>query len=96
MKPEDSLDEIYNVYVQAYKQYYDDDEYLTKKASNGKGGKIDSKQWVRKKSDIIYLINKYGTFEEEDRQREINIIKQKEEKERKKLEKEEKDKKKKN
>ena len=70
MKSGDSLDEIYNEYVKAHIQYYSDDEYLTKNAWNGKGGAIDAKQWGRKRSDITDLIKKYGTFEEENRQKE--------------------------
>ena len=95
MKPGDSLDKIYNEYVEAYIQYYGDDEYLTKNAWNGKGRKIESKQWGRKRSDITDLIKKYGTFQEEDRQREEQDRKKKEQQARKKLEKEEQERKKK-
>ena len=58
MKPGDSLDVIYNEYVQFYKQYYYDDEYSPKDTVNLKGDKLDSKQWGKKRAEIFNLINK--------------------------------------
>ena len=65
LKPGDSLDEIYNNYVENYIKYYNDTKYLSKNALNNKGGIIDSKHWGRKAADIKNKIQQYGTFQEE-------------------------------
>ena len=40
---EDSLDANYKKYVENYKGYYNDNNFLTKESLNNRGGKIDSK-----------------------------------------------------
>ena len=58
---------MYKEYVKLYKQYFNNDKYLTLDGLNNQGNKIDSKLWARKITDLNNAIQKYGTFQEETR-----------------------------
>jgi len=49
----------YKDYVSAYKQYYDDEDYETKKSA------ISAAGWALKKNAILKKINEFGTYEEQ-------------------------------
>jgi len=49
----------YKDYVSAYKQYYNDEDYETKKSA------ISAAGWALKKNAILKKINEFGTYEEQ-------------------------------
>ena len=65
IEKEDNLDDNYKKYVEAYKSYYNNNDYLKKDDLNNQKGKIDSKLWGRKATDINNSISQYGTYEGE-------------------------------
>ena len=59
-----TFDENYKDYLDAYKQFYNDENYKRIGDKNKKGGEITSGNWGSMATHLMEQINRYGTFDD--------------------------------